>query len=317
MDSRHRSGKLVLLQMVFSLLFLAGLGLVLYPVISDAWNRYRSIRRISGYTQGVQNLSAGQCRQMLEAARDYNSRHKVNVIADAFAGTDSWSGERAYDLLLNPNGDGIMGSIEIPKIHVDLAIYHGTGDEALCAGAGHLPGSSLPVGGAGTHAVIVGHRGLPSAKLFTDLDQLENGDVFYIHVLNETLEYQVDQIQTVLPDELDDLNIVPGGDYVTLLTCTPYGINTHRLLVRGSRITDDHDDRGKDAAPAEKGAADDRSSLRDIVIILSAALVVFIVVLRMPAWSGGCPPRRRKRIRSRKDGHGEETPQKEETDGTK
>jgi len=171
-----------------------------------------------------------------------------------------------------------MGSIEIPKIHVDLAIYHGTGDEALSSGAGHLRGTSLPVGGENTHAVISGHRGLPSAKLFTDLDQLENGDVFYIHVLNENLEYQVDQIKTVLPTDLDDLEIVPGGDYVTLMTCTPYGVNTHRLLIRGTRIPYD---RVKDVDLSGAGGTADagRNILQNRLFIMAAALITFAAVL--------------------------------------
>ena len=258
------------------LFFLAGLGLVLYPVISDAWNRYRSSKLISGYTQSVRNLTGEQYDQILEAARKYNSQHTVNVVADAFDGSDSGE-DQTYELLLNPNGDGIMGSIEIPKIHVDLAIYHGTGDEALSSGAGHLRGTSLPVGGENTHAVISGHRGLPSAKLFTDLDQLENGDVFYIHVLNENLEYQVDQIKTVLPTDLDDLEIIPGGDYVTLVTCTPYGVNTHRLLIRGTRIPYD---RVKDVDLAGAGAVEAGSNiLQNRLFIMAAALVTFAVVL--------------------------------------
>ena len=275
---KRRGRKFVLLQIFFALFFLAGLGLVLYPVISDAWNRYRSSKLISGYTQSVRNLTGEQYDQILEAARKYNSQHTVNVVADAFDGSDSGE-DQTYELLLNPNGDGIMGSIEIPKIHVDLAIYHGTGDEALSSGAGHLRGTSLPVGGENTHAVISGHRGLPSAKLFTDLDQLENGDVFYIHVLNENLEYQVDQIKTVLPTDLDDLEIIPGGDYVTLVTCTPYGVNTHRLLIRGTRIPYD---RVKDVDLAGAGAVEAGSNiLQNRLFIMAAALVTFAVVLLM------------------------------------
>ena len=273
---KRRGRKFVLLQIFFVLFFLAGLGLVLYPVISDAWNRYRSSKLISGYTQSVRNLTGEQYDQILDAARKYNSQHTVNVVADAFDGSDSGE-DQTYELLLNPNGDGIMGSIEIPKIHVDLAIYHGTGDEALSSGAGHLRGTSLPVGGENTHAVISGHRGLPSAKLFTDLDQLENGDVFYIHVLNENLEYQVDQIKTVLPTDLDDLEIIPGGDYVTLVTCTPYGVNTHRLLIRGTRIPYD---RVKDVDLAGTGAVEAGSNLlQNRLFIMAAALVTFAVVL--------------------------------------
>ncbi len=140
-----------------------------------------------------------------------------------------------YDTLLDPNGNGLMGSIEIPKLNLKLAIYHGLGTEALENGVGHVEGTSLPIGGEGTHAVLAGHRGLPSARLFTDLDQMQIGDTFLIHVLDQTLAYKVDQIKTVLPEETEDLAIVPGEDHVTLITCTPYGVNTHRLLVRGVR----------------------------------------------------------------------------------
>jgi sortase A len=171
---------------------------------------------------------------MMAAARAYNEEIRNTDIKDAFdaAATDS---SAEYQSLLNPNGDGIMGIIEIPKIGVRLPVYHGTGDVGLSQGAGHMEGTSLPVGGENTHCGIAGHRGLPSAKLFSDLDQIQRGDVIYLNVLGELLVYQVDQISVVLPHEMEYMSIIEGGDYLTLVTCTPYGVNSHRLLVRGVR----------------------------------------------------------------------------------
>lgn len=225
----------VLARIAIILLFLVGLGIYLYPTVSDLWNKYRNEQLINTYSESVVDLSDDQKETIWAEAKAYNAQHTENVIVDAFNEDDEYVLSHPYDTLLDPNGDGLMGSIEIPKLNLNLAIYHGLGTDVLEKGVGHIEGTSLPIGGEGTHAVLAGHRGLPSAKLFTDLDQMEEGDIFLIHVMDETLAYKVDQIKTVLPEETEDLDIIPGEDHVTLVTCTPYGVNTHRLLVRGIR----------------------------------------------------------------------------------
>jgi sortase A len=225
----------VLARIAIILLFLVGLGIYLYPTVSDLWNKYRNEQLINTYSESVVDLSDDQKEAIWAEAKAYNAQHTENVIVDAFNEDDEYVLSHPYDTLLDPNGDGLMGSIEIPKLNLNLAIYHGLGTDVLEKGVGHIEGTSLPIGGEGTHAVLAGHRGLPSAKLFTDLDQMEEGDIFLIHVMDETLAYKVDQIKTVLPEETEDLDIIPGEDHVTLVTCTPYGVNTHRLLVRGIR----------------------------------------------------------------------------------
>ena len=212
-----------------ALIFLAGLGFLLYPTVSNLWNRAHQSRAIATYTKQVEKLDDSQNKEMLKAARKYNK--------SLLKKSDHWKlskkDKKKYESLLDVSGTGIMGYIEVPKIDCSLPIYHGTDEGALQIAIGHLEGSSLPVGGKSTHCVLSGHRGLPSARLFTDLDQMEEGDVFVLNVLGRKLAYEVDQIKVVLPDEMSDLEIVQGKDLCTLVTCTPYGINTHRLLVRG------------------------------------------------------------------------------------
>ncbi len=214
------------------LIFFTGLSLLLYPSFSDYWNSLRQSKAVATYAEDVAHLENTQYDEMLAAAYAYNEqlRNKANphIISD--------EEHLAYSNLLNLSGYGIMGYIEIPSIKCSLPIYHGVDDSVLQVAIGHIEWSSLPVGGEGTHSVVSGHRGLPSAKLFTDLDQLEPGDLFYIRVLDETLSYEVDQILIVEPHEVDSLAIQPGEDLCTLVTCTPYGINSHRLLVRGHRV---------------------------------------------------------------------------------
>ena len=211
---------------------LAGALLLLYPTISDYWNSLHQSRAIASYAEQVADLDDNMYEQLWAGARAYNET--LGSSTSRFVMTDEQ--KKVYDALLNIAGNGVMGYIEIPKIKCNLPIYHGTDESVLQIAIGHVQGSSLPVGGAGTHCVLSGHRGLPRAKLFTDIDQLTEGDVFLLRVLDETLTYEVDQIRTVLPDELDDLAIEEGKDYCTLVTCTPYGINSHRLLVRGHRV---------------------------------------------------------------------------------
>ena len=216
---------------ILILIFLVGLSVMLYPSVSDAVNRKHQSRAVADYAEKVEQLSDADYQTYFDAADAYN--RQLNTTPNSFYKPDLVSG---YAQTLDISGTGIMGYITIPKISVELPIYHGTDEGVLQVAAGHLEGSSLPVGGAGTHAVISAHRGLPSAKLFTNLDELEVGDRFTITVLNRVLTYEVDQISIVLPTEIDQLLPTEGMDYVTLMTCTPYGINTHRLLVRGKRV---------------------------------------------------------------------------------
>lgn len=209
------------------LLFCVGLGVLLYPTVSDLLNRRSNASLIDTYATTASQIDPADKARIFEEAHTYNACFKDKDALDA-------SG-LIYENILNCYGNGVMGYLEIPKISVSLAIYHSVGEEFLRNGVGHMKGTSVPVGGDGTHAVLAGHRGLPSAKLFTDLDQMEPGDVFYIHVLDETFQYTVDEISVVEPKDVSQISIEEGEDYVTLVTCTPYGINSHRLLVRGTR----------------------------------------------------------------------------------
>lgn len=214
------------------LLLLAGVSLLLYPSLSDYWNSMHQTRAIASYAETVSQLDTAQYDEMWKAAQDYNRSLAQRETAFALTGEQ----KAAYESLLDVSGLGVMGYIEIPEIDCSLPIYHGTEESVLQVAVGHLEWSNLPVGGEGTHCVLSGHRGLPSAKLFTNLDKLAVGDTFLLRVLDEVLTYEVDQILIVEPEQVDALGIVPGEDYCTLVTCTPYGINTHRLLVRGHRV---------------------------------------------------------------------------------
>lgn len=217
---------------LFGLLFLVGLGIFAYPTISDQWNSYRQRLLISEYDETVATLEEEDYEALWQQANAYNqSLWNRN---GGFTLTEEEQEE--YNQVLNPSGSGMMGYVEIPAIDCMLPINHGTDEDVLQTAVGHLEGTSLPVGGEGTHCVLSAHRGLPSAKLFSNLDQVREGDLFRLKVLDEILTYQVDQIRTVLPEEVEDLGLVAGMDYCTLVTCTPYGVNSHRLLVRGVRI---------------------------------------------------------------------------------
>ncbi len=231
-----------ILNVVFALMFVAGFLLLTYPTISDQWNTYRQSRLISSYEETVSTMEPEDFSEEWEKARAFNDTlTENNIYGDVFAGEDEDLEDTEYWSVLNAAGDGVMGYISIPKINVKLSIYHGTSDDILQTGVGHLDGTKLPIGGESTHCVLAAHRGLPSARLFTDIDQLEKGDRFYIHVLDEVLAYEVDQIYDMVDkDDMETLesamSIVDGEDHVTLFTCTPYGVNTHRLLVRGVRV---------------------------------------------------------------------------------
>lgn len=212
-------------------MLIIGLSLLLYPTVSDYWNSLHQSRAIASYVDKISSISQSEYDSLLAEAEAYNKnidRLTVSCLTD--------EQREEYYRLLDVQGNGIMGYLEIPKISCKLPLYHGTSESVLQVAAGHLEGSSLPVGGAGSHCVISGHRGLPNAKLFTNLDQLKEGDVFVLYVLNEERTYQVDQISVVLPEDISNLTFEDGKDLCTLVTCTPYGVNSHRLLVRGKRI---------------------------------------------------------------------------------
>ena len=223
-----RHGTTILLLIVF----LVGLSLLLYPTFSDWWNSMHQSRAVARYVDQVADIDEDKYAEIWDAAHAYNEAllHRENRFALSPEQVDQ------YKQLLNVGGTGVMGYVEIPEIAVTLPIYHGTDDAVLQVAVGHLEWTSLPVGGEGTHCVVSGHRGLPSAKLFTDLDKLMVGDLFMFRILDEVLTYEVDQILIVEPHEIQNLQITPGKDQCTLVTCTPYGINSHRLLVRGYRV---------------------------------------------------------------------------------
>ncbi|MFV0361678.1 MAG: class C sortase [Suipraeoptans sp.] len=229
------------------MLMLVGLIMLNYPSIANLVNRFNEGEILSGLEQSLDEKTEEELRNMKEDAIEYNERlykETGNVIIDAFTNSSEVESTE-YTSLLDITSDGAMGAVEIPKINEFLTIYHGTNTEILEKGIGHLQGTSLPVGGENTHSVLTGHTGLPSAELFTNLDQLKKGDEFYIHILNEVLAYEVDQIKIVEPQETQDLEIEAEEDLVTLLTCTPYGINSHRLMVRGHRVPYVMDDKEK------------------------------------------------------------------------
>ena len=227
---------------LFGLLFLVGFGILADPTVSNQWNTYRQSRLISNYEQAVSDMQPEDYTKEWEAAREFDSTLvQNNIYGDVFGSDDVDMKDTDYWKVLNVAGDGVMGYLSIPKINIKLAIYHGTAEDVLQTGIGHMNGTSLPIGGESTHSVLAAHRGLPAARLFTDIDQLKQGDMFYIHVLDETMAYQVDQILDMVDKDdhetLEEaLQIQEGEDQVTLFTCTPYGVNSHRLLVRGTRV---------------------------------------------------------------------------------
>ena len=267
-------------KLMIGIIFLAGLSLLLYPFVANQWNNYRQKQLISSYEQTVSEKEAAHeidYDAELQKAEAYNEALLPSILPDSFAIADASEEDQIYMNTLNIAGDEMMGIVEIPKIDIKLPIYHTTEEDVLKQAAGHLEGSSLPIGGKSTHAVISAHRGLPSASLFTDLDQLKKGDHFLIHVLNETLCYEVDKISVVKPEETSSLAVEEGEDLVTLLTCTPYGVNTERLLVRGHRVP-----------YVEQEVADEKTPLSGIslhtnyllwVIVGLAVTAFFILVL--------------------------------------
>ena len=272
--------KKIAYRILIVVILLAGLSLLLYPFVANEWNTYRQERLISSYETTVSERdAAGEIDYTTEweKARAYNDALLPSILPDSFAIAEASEEDEEYMSALNLAGDGIMGTVEIPKIGITLPIYHTTDEKVLEQAAGHLEGSSLPVGGESTHAVISAHRGLPSAALFTDLDRLAIGDHFLIHVLDETLCYEVDQILTVEPDETSALAVEDGEDLVTLLTCTPYGVNTHRLLVRGHRTAYEEDVVEAEETPLAMVSV--HTSYLLWVCVGLAVTLIFIVIL--------------------------------------
>ena len=261
---------------IIVLLFLGGAGLVLYPVVSSWYMGRHQGQVIADYDAEAAKLSQAQMEEELEKARRYNESLLGNVVlTDPFNAEGLEEQNTEYEDLLNIGGDGVMGSVEIPGQNIYLPIYHGTDSVSLEKGAGHLQNSSLPVGGKGIHAVISGHTALPTAELFTDLDQVEKGDVFYIHILKETLAYRVYDIETVLLEQVESLGIVQGRDLVTLVTCTPYGINSHRLLIHAERTVYDGE-QGDQAAAMQKSLW--QWLLSQKTFLLSAGLILIVLL---------------------------------------
>lgn len=256
---------------LFILMIVLGLGIILFPLISNQVNKVQYQKVIGTYDDTIVQNSETENNQMLMGARKYNSSISTTDIIDVFQNPVQ-TNSTEYLSILNVDDNGMMGYISVPKIDVRIPIYHGTSSDILQKGVGHLEGSSFPVGGESTHTILSAHRGLPSSRLFTDLDQLEEGDIFYIYVLNEVLAYQVDQILVTEPSETEALKIVDGKDYVTLVTCTPYAINTHRLLVRGERIEYNKQ--------VEEQTVEDRSlSTADIILYISLIIAILLIII--------------------------------------
>lgn len=247
------------------LVFITGLSLLLYPTVSNYWNSKHQSRVVANYTDTLAKMDKKEKQYAIDQAVQYNESLVLN--GNRFSPSDSELS--VYKSLLNADGTGMMGYITIPEIRCKLAIYHSVDDSVLQVGVGHLEGSSLPVGGSSTHCVISGHRGLPSARLFTDIDRLEKGDLFYLHVYGKVLAYEVDKISVVEPEDYGPLEIEEGKDLCTLLTCTPYGINTQRLMVRGHRVVDSLYD--------ESNITSDAARV-DTLVVASCVGVVFLLV---------------------------------------
>jgi len=234
--------KRTIMNILFGLMFLVGFGILIYPTVSNQWNTYRQSRLIDTYEEVIEKLEVEDFSEEWELVKGFNEQIEYNALYSQAFGTEKNNmRESEYWNVLNIAGDGIMGYLSVPKINIKLAIYHGSEEAVLQTGIGHIDGTNLPIGGDGTHCVLSGHRGLPSAKLFTDIDQLKKGDMFYIHVLDEILAYQVDQISDMVDKNDADaleaaLALEESKDYISLFTCTPYGVNSHRLIVRGTRV---------------------------------------------------------------------------------
>ena len=273
---------------ILIVIFLAGLSLLLYPSFSDYWNTFHQSRAVVAYAETVANIDDEEYERLLSEAVIYNEDLARSGILWTMTDEDT---ER-YEKTLDIGATGMMSYIEIPKINCSLPVYHGIEESVLQTSIGHIAGSSLPVGGESTHCVLSGHRGLPSAKLFTDLDKLVEGDEFLIRTLDEVLTYEVDQIRVVEPTDLSDIQIVDGMDYCTLVTCTPYGINTHRLLVRGHRI--------ETANMTEARVTADAIQLETVVVAPFVAIPIILLLLIILVIYTGRQKRTSKTVRRSK-----------------
>lgn len=273
--------KRIVSNMIFGLMFLIGFGVLVYPTVSDQWNTYRQSRLITNYKETVKQMKEEDFSAQWELARAFNDTIEYNAVyADAFGTKHQDLEETEYWKVLNVAGDGVMGYLSIPKINVKLALYHGCGEDVLQTGVGHVNGTKLPIGGAGTHCVLAAHRGLPSARLFTDIDQLVKGDLFYVHVLDEILAYQVDQILDMIDkDDVEALeealSIEEGKDQISLFTCTPYGVNSHRLIVRGTRV--EYQGEEETAVSAPEAVVQSVQNYYMIYLILGLAVTVLVI----------------------------------------
>lgn len=268
----------------FAVFFFIGMGITFYPMISSRWNAYRDSLLVAEYHKTVESDAGSErFREMIENARTYNQTLDVPAVPDAFSIREGTQ-DKEYESLLNESGSGMIGTVEIPAIKVNIPIYHYTTSASLEKGAGHLLGSALPVGGEGTHCVVSAHRGLPNQKLFTDLNLLKAGDVFYFHVLDQTFAYEVDQILTVEPSQVESLSVVKGEDYATLVTCTPYAVNTHRLLVRGHRVPysdEEYKENVKNAVPRS-----DKNYMMMQALCVLIGIVIAVVIFFVTGWIG-------------------------------
>ena len=273
--------KKVMTIIIVPIMFLSGLSLLLYPFVANQWNNYRQSQLISSYDTAVADLeeSGGIDYQAeWERAKAFNDSLVPYILPDSFAVAEAEEVDEEYLSCLNLTGDEMMGYVEVPKINIKIPVFHTTSEEVLQTAAGHLQGSSLPVGGENTHTLISAHRGLPSATLFTDLDQLEIGDYFLFYILDDILCYQVDEISVVEPTETEVLSVVPGEDLATLLTCTPYGVNSHRMLVRGHRVSYEPE-AVEETVPSVLGAPSLRTNYLLWVFVGLATTGVFILAL--------------------------------------
>lgn len=262
-----KKNKIIILIVV--ILFLAGLAVLLYPTVSDWWNSRQQSRKIADYVDEVAVLDDTRYNELWEAAKAYNA----SLLEQGEPDTLTEEQRAQYNKMLDVAGNGVMGFINVPSIDCTLPVYHGTEDDILQEAIGHLDWTSLPTGGESTHCVLSGHSGLPSAKLFTNLEKMQEGDIFTLHVLDEVLTYEVDQILVVLPEDLNSVQIVEGQDYCTLLTCTPYGKNTHRLLVRGHRIEN------LEEPAIDYGKANDTVVEPALLVVLIAVPVILILLV--------------------------------------
>ena len=261
---------------------IVGVGLLAYPSLSDYWNSFHQTRAIASYSDAVSTMDNADYDRIWSEAEAYNAALAEKANPYFFTEED----QKLYEDRLNISGTGVMGYIDIPEIKCTLPIYHGTSHAVLQIAVGHVEGTSLPVGGGGTHCVLSGHRGLPSARLFTDLDQLVAGDLFLLQILDETLTYEVDQIRIVLPTEVSDLTIEKGKDYCTLVTCTPYGVNSHRLLVRGHRVANEE-------AVAHVRVTADAIRIDPILVAPAAAVPMLLLFIWLMAGGGRKKPKKK------------------------